>query len=109
VSGVVRHDIWSNAGGEAGHLGGAILGFILMKNPRLLGFVGAGGIGMKNGSGGWRRTVDARVVREKKIRPRTHINLSDSEVDKILDKVNREGIQSLTEKEREILRRSAAD
>ena len=103
----VRHDIWSNAGGEAGHLGGAILGFVLMKNPRWLAFVGEGFKGREKGSGGGHRSVDARVVREKKIRPRTHINLSDSEVDKILDKVNREGIQSLTEKERETLRRSA--
>lgn len=92
-----------NAGGEAGHLGGAILGFILMKYPHCLSFVGDG----FKGRGPWRRVIDAKVVREKKIRPRIHINMDDSEVDKILDKVNREGIQSLTEKERETLRRSS--
>lgn len=92
----------SNAGGEAGHLGGAILGFILMRNPRFLSFVG-GGHSRKKG----RRVVNAKVVHEQKIRPRVNINLGDSEVDQILDKVNREGIQSLTEHEREVLRRSS--
>lgn len=92
-----------NAGGEAGHLGGAILGFLLMKHPYLLRWVGESG----GGGGGGRRTVDATIVREKKIRPKININMDDSEVDRILDKVNREGIQSLTEKEREVLRRSA--
>lgn len=94
-----------NAGGEAGHLGGAILGFVLMKYPHLLSFVGK----RFNAFTANRRTVDAQVVREKKIRPRIRIDLDDSEVDKILDKVNREGIQSLTEKEREILRRSSGN
>jgi len=94
-----------NAGGEAGHLGGAVLGFILMKNPRLLSFVDKFGSGGKKG----RRTIDAKVVREKKIRPRININLDDSEVDSILDKVSREGIQSLTPEERDVLLRAKGD
>lgn len=90
----------NNAGGEAGHLGGAIFGFIFMKFPRLLAFAG------KKRTDG-RRIVDAKVVRESKMRPRISINLDESEIDRILDKVNREGIQSLTEEEREVLRRVA--
>ena len=108
---VVTFMNWSNAGGEAGHLGGAILGFILMKYPKLLAFIGDG-VTKKRGGGAGRRVFDAREVRrpvEKKIRPRTHINLNDSEVDQILDKVNREGIQSLTDHEREVLRRSSGN
>jgi len=93
----------SNAGGEAGHLGGAILGFILMKNPWVLGFVDRIGGAARRG----RKVYDATVVRETKIRPRTHVDFNDTEVDRILDKVNREGIQSLTEAERDILRRSS--
>ncbi|WP_309488537.1 rhomboid family intramembrane serine protease [Oceaniferula flava] len=89
----------NNAGGEAGHLGGAILGFILMKNPRILNFVDRWRSGRKSG----RRVVDAKVVRERKIRPRVNINLGDSEIDRILDKVSREGIQSLTPEEKETL------
>ena len=99
----------SNAGGEAGHLGGAILGFLLMKNPWVLGFVdrigGAASAGLRRG----RQVYDATVVRETKIRPRTHVNFKDTEVDRILDKVNRKGIQSLTEAEREVLRRSSGN
>ncbi len=89
----------NNAGGEAGHLGGAILGFILMKNPHWLSFLdGKSGIGKRR-----RRVQDAQVVREKKLRPRVNIDLSDTEIDRILDKVSSEGIQSLTDAEREAL------
>ena len=89
----------NNAGGEAGHLGGAVLGFILMKNPHWLSFLdGKSGIGKRR-----RRVQDAQVVREKKIRPRVNIDLSDTEIDRILDKVSSEGIQSLTDAEREAL------
>ena len=99
---MILTDANGNAGGEAGHLGGAILGFIFMKYPHLLSFADKLGAGGKKR----RRTVDAKIVRERKLRPRTHINLDDTEVDRILDKVSREGIQSLTDEEREILTRS---
>ena len=88
----------NNAGGEAGHLGGAILGFILMKCPFLLNFIPGKGQGK-------RRMVDAKVVRGGKMRPRVTISLDDSEIDRILDKVSSEGLQSLTEEERELLKR----
>jgi len=91
-----------NSGGEAGHLGGAILGFILMKNPWLLSFISDDTMLSRR-----RRVVDATIVREKKLRPRININMDDSEVDRILDKVSREGLQSLTEQERDILKRVA--
>ncbi|MCP5538077.1 MAG: rhomboid family intramembrane serine protease [Akkermansiaceae bacterium] len=91
-----------NAGGEAAHLGGAILGFILMKKPGWLSFVKDGPLRAKK-----RPTIDATIVREKKIRPRIEINLADSEVDRILDKVTNEGLQSLTEAEKDVLRRLA--
>lgn len=100
---MILTDANHNAGGEAGHLGGALLGFILMKNPHLLSFVDRFGSGGKKR----RRTVDAKVLREHKIRPRPRVNLDDTEVDRILDKVNREGLQSLTDEEREVLRRVA--
>jgi len=92
----------NNAGGEAGHLGGAILGFILMKKPRLLSFIKDG-----PSHGQKRTTVDAKIVHEKKIRPRIDINMADSEVDRILDKVSSEGLQSLTEAEKAVLKRMA--
>jgi len=88
-----------NEGGEAGHLGGAILGFFLMRYPRLLG----GGSGARIS----RPRSPARPF-EPKLRPRTELRLNeDSAVDVILDKVSREGFQSLTQAERDILRQAS--
>jgi membrane associated rhomboid family serine protease len=92
---------WSffqNSGGEAGHLGGAILGFVLMRFPFLLG-----------------KGVSSKIIRPKefrrksapKLRPRSEIEVSSSEVDRILDKISREGIQSLNEREHEILQKAS--
>jgi membrane associated rhomboid family serine protease len=99
ASGAVLLKLGGNEGGEAGHLGGAILGFILMRYPRLLG----GGA-----------TVD--IIRpqafenrfESKLKPRTDYQLDEeSEVDLILDKISREGLQSLSQAERDILRHAS--
>lgn len=83
-----------NQGGEAGHLGGFVAGFLLMKFPWLLG-------GAK----------PARPVRRippgpPKLRPRTHVGgpVVDPEIDRILDKISRDGIHSVTPEERELLR-----
>ena len=62
-------------------------------------------LGENNGRN--RRVVDARVMRDSKMKPRIAINLDDSEIDRILDKVNRDGLQSLTEEERDVLKRVA--
>jgi membrane associated rhomboid family serine protease len=90
-----------NEGGEAGHLGGAILGYLLMKMPHLLG--------KTDGPPFFRNPPDTpRPQRAPKLRPRTTVDLTrDSEVDQILDKVSREGIHSLTEAEREFLKNSS--
>jgi membrane associated rhomboid family serine protease len=85
-----------NAGGEAGHLGGAILGYLLVKMPGLLGQ--------------GRLSIDRSPLKAKKrfgapkLRPRTTIDLNEVDaVDRILEKVHQKGIHSLTEKEKEIL------
>jgi len=84
-----------NAGGEAGHIGGAILGYILMKFPQLLG-------------NGPRVSIHPPRAFQSKMQPRTEINLSDnSEVDAILDKISNDGFQSLTDEEKEILKKAA--
>jgi membrane associated rhomboid family serine protease len=92
-----------NEGGEAGHLGGAIMGFLLIRFPHLLGW-------------GRFRRGEMEVIRpkafsrrsESKIRPRSEIDLStQSEVDRILDKISRDGFQSLTQAERDVLQRAA--
>lgn len=95
LGGLVMPDFWlfQNSGGEAGHLGGALMGLLLMRFPGLLG-KGSKVI----------RPKQFRVRQERKIKPRTEVDLAaESEVDRILEKVHREGLQSLTSKEREML------
>ena len=98
-AGAILLKIGGNEGGEAGHLGGAILGFILMRYPRLLG--------------GPPEFIPMAVRAERapvnvKLRPRAELHLHDDpEVDAILDKISSEGFQNLTESERETLRIAA--
>ncbi|MCW1911974.1 rhomboid family intramembrane serine protease [Luteolibacter sp. GHJ8] len=101
IGGLLSGDaMFDNAGGEAGHLGGAILGFLLVKYPFLL----------RKGE----RAKGSKILHppefkrkpktRSKLAPRTKLEIATaSEVDRILDKINREGIQSLTAKEKEIL------
>jgi membrane associated rhomboid family serine protease len=97
--GVIILDIGKNQGGEAGHLGGAIMGFILMKTHGWIAWMRA-----KTGSSRGRPTSDFTP----KIRPRTMVDLhGQSEVDAILDKISRDGFQSLTDEERDTLHRAA--
>ncbi|MEN9974222.1 MAG: hypothetical protein RLZZ282_228 [Verrucomicrobiota bacterium] len=97
--GAILLNLGGNEGGEAGHLGGAILGFILMRHPQWLG------------SGGRHIGQDRRGSPppvESKLRPRsTMTREEDSAVDVILDKISRDGFQSLTQDERAILRQAA--
>jgi membrane associated rhomboid family serine protease len=87
-----------NEGGEAGHLGGAILGFILMKKP--------GWLGSRDLLSGLRHARRRRET-EAKLRPRTAVNFQDDEVDEILDQISRDGIHSLSQEQREVLDRHA--
>jgi len=97
--GIIVFRIGTNAGGEAGHLGGAIAGFMLTR--WVAGF-GVFGLGKKKKAKRPRRDI------EPKIRPRTVLDLrAQSEVDAILEKISREGFQSLTDEERDLLHRSA--
>lgn len=80
-----------NAGGEAGHLGGALAGFYFIRNPRHLhGFFDILG----------RVDPSSHHYRD---RPGRACKPSADQVDRILDKVNAEGVQSLTAKEKKVL------
>lgn len=103
LGGLIMPDarLFSNSGGEAGHLGGALMGLLLMKFPQVLGK---------------KSEVQEKVIRPRqfrrrvgtKIKPRTEVDLrAESEVDRILEKVSREGIDSLTDTERETLAEAA--
>lgn len=85
----------NNVGGEAGHLGGALVGYVLAKFSSVSRF----GSGLRKKP---RRNYEA------KIRPRTVVDLqAEDEVDRILDKISREGFQSLNDEERDLLHRAA--
>jgi len=99
--GAIALRMGGNEGGEAGHLGGAILGYLFVRFPKSLGWIGGGAIPTSP-------DVSRRLAPEGKIRPRTRVRLTqDDEVDRILDKISQDGFQSLTDDEREILRKAA--
>ena len=92
--------IFWNAGGEAGHLGGALMGILLMKFPWLL----------RRGRRPGAKIIRPREFRRQapKLRPRSVIDPgADSEVDRILDKIQAEGIDALTPEERATLAKLA--
>ena len=96
--GAILLKIGGNEGGEAGHLGGAILGYLLIRFPQLLG--GGGSEVMLPTRSGPRPLP--------KLRPRTTVEMEqESAVDVILDKISREGFQSLTAAEREFLQQAS--
>ncbi|OYV07039.1 MAG: hypothetical protein CFE26_03135 [Verrucomicrobiales bacterium VVV1] len=101
--GSILLSLGGNEGGEAGHLGGAILGFLLVKFPVLLGKGGATRLrSVKRPSPGPAPAWSA------KLRPRTVIDLEAStEIDRILDKISQHGFQSLTDEERDLLREAS--
>lgn len=87
-----------NAGGDAAHLGGAIAGFFFIRRPHLLAdFFDV--LGDSRPPQGGRRGKRAKGPRAP----------ASNEVDRILDKVSREGIGSLTAKEKKILEKASRD
>lgn len=98
-AGINLFGLVENEGGQAGHLGGAILGFFLVRYPWLL----------KSG-------MPIPVAKPKafsreplpKLRPRSDLEKSqDTAVDLILDKISREGFQSLTQAEKDFLQKAS--
>jgi len=83
------------AGGEAAHLGGAAVGFVLMRNVRWLAWADRARA----------PDVKQKVRAAKRERARRKEADFDAEIDRILEKVSREGLQSLTAGEKKLLRR----
>ncbi len=93
-----------NAGGSAGHLGGAIAGFFMLKSTPVREWL----VGLGSGMTVAGRNPAKKRAYQSKLRPKTTVTKADSnEVDRILDKINREGLQSLTDGERELLKKAA--
>ncbi|MEZ6243463.1 MAG: rhomboid family intramembrane serine protease [Phycisphaerales bacterium] len=84
----------ANQGGDAAHMGGALAGYFFIRRPHLLRDF----FDVFNDS---RKTSRAkRAPKGKRASP------SDREVDRILDKVNTEGLHSLSEHEKKTLRQA---
>jgi len=92
----------SNAGGEAAHLGGALLGFILIKKPALIGWADRAAQVTQAFKGGDPAAREAKRVRRQKESQAAE----QQQVDRILDKVRQHGMQSLTGKEKKALQRA---
>jgi membrane associated rhomboid family serine protease len=105
----------SNAGGSAGHLGGALMGFLFFKIPGLGNLLhklepGVSVVSPKRRPGrpgAGKKSFRVRHNYEPKLRPRSKVNEHSSEIDRILDKINEEGLHSLTDEERQILQKAA--
>jgi membrane associated rhomboid family serine protease len=83
----------SNAGGEAAHVGGAIAGFFFIRRSHLL-----------------RDFFDVfEDSRKKPPKPRKRTRAEDAELDRILAKIKAEGVHSISERERRILRSATDD
>lgn len=92
----------NNAGGDAAHLGGAIAGFFFIRNSHLL----IDFFDVFNDS----RPKKGKASRGRVSKPPKKARApSSDEVDRILDKVNLKGIQSLSAKEKKILEKASRD
>ncbi len=112
-------DLWSIPGegsvAHLAHLGGMLAGFIFLRitMPALTSGINLGPLGKGPGGlgGAWRRRQTKKKMRV--VRPEDGGNGKPVEkskdqkrIDVILDKISREGLQSLSDEEQEILRRA---
>jgi membrane associated rhomboid family serine protease len=96
-----------NAGGEAGHIGGAIAGFYFIRHPRHLhGFFDILGRVDPTSHHYRHKGADARARAVAKGAAARGAP-SRAEVDRVLDKVHSEGLASLTDREKRILRQAS--
>ena len=94
-----------NAGGEAGHLGGALAGAYFIRRPHHLhGFFDF--LGKVDPTS---ERFRFRAAKAKAKIPSNRGRANDEEVDRILDKISQKGLHSLTPKEKEILNRASKD
>lgn len=91
-----------NAGGDAAHIGGAIAGYFFIRNPHhLLDFFDI--------LGNSKKPRGPRGPRGRPGKPGKPRAPSEDEIDRILDKVNLKGIQSLTAKEKRVLEKASRE
>lgn len=101
--------IWgtSNAGGEAAHVGGAIAGYFFSRNSHLLlDFFDVVGDSRKSPRLAKSKSVADKVLRPAKAEFSQKEQAIFAEVDRILAKQRAEGVQSLTNAEKETLKKA---
>lgn len=102
---IVLTNSGGNVGGSAGHLGGALAGFLMLTIKPVRDWLSALGSGVK-----MVKPAQHRRTYEKKLRPKSSVTQEEAtEVDRILDKINREGLHSLTDEERELLKKASGN
>jgi len=85
-----------NAGGQAAHLGAALLGFILVKSPRLLDWADRFSPS----------AIQHNVNRGRFERKRKQAAAREAELDRVLAKVKEKGLHSLTRGEKKTLQQA---
>ena len=95
----------ANAGGEACHLGGAAAGFLLARFPGVLGVANRVD---PRAIADAPRNAKAAALAKKQQRALERLRKDEAEADRILDKVRDQGLQSLSQKEKDTLNRATA-
>ena len=90
----------SNAGGEIAHIGGALIGYLFIKQLQNGINMGDGVIKIINL---FNRKNYSKKEKEFTINKETSFDISQDEIDKILDKISESGYSSLSKKEKEKL------
>ena len=90
----------SNAGGEIAHIGGALIGYLFIKQLQNGVNIGDGVIKIINL---FNRKNSSKKEKEFTINKETSFDISQDEIDKILDKISESGYSSLSKKEKEKL------
>ncbi len=90
----------SNAGGEIAHIGGALIGYLFIKQLQNGVNMGDGVIKIINL---FNRKNSSKKEKKFTINKETSFDISQDEIDKILDKISESGYSSLSKKEKEKL------
>ena len=90
----------SNAGGEIAHIGGALIGYLFIKQLQNGVNMGDGVIKIINL---FNKKNSSKKEKEFTINKETSFDISQDEIDKILDKISESGYSSLSKKEKEKL------
>ena len=90
----------SNAGGEIAHLGGALIGYLFIRQLQNGVNMGEGIIKIINI---FNKKISSKIKQDPPVNDEVKPDISQDEIDKILDKISESGYSSLSKKEKEKL------